>query len=408
MKKAVVLSGGGAKGAYEIGVWKALRKIGYKYDIVTGTSVGALNGAFMVMNDYKNAVSLWENISTKDIFDEQFSHEVDTIEDKKDILIHYAKKATQGGFSVQALEKNIERLLDTYKFFNSSINYGLVTFNLSTLKPMELEKKDLTKENLKDYLVASATCFPAFQIKEIDKEQFIDGGYYDNLPINFAVKLGAKEIVAVDLDAIGIHRKVKDKNVKITYIKPRNNIGSFLIFNKKYAKRSIQYGFNDAMKTFGKYTGNKYTFKKTIFTNNYKKYTKKFTEKLLEITEKKDTFLFEQLYNIFRGSQIEKNNYDEAIDSIEEIAHIFELDDVEIYSFSKFNSILKQKINAIKKIDKEKIDKMIEHEWKQIFDKKMMIKYIYDKIKNKEYDNFKKIALLFPKEFVAAIYLSIL
>ena len=50
--RAVVLSGGGSKGAYEMGVWKALRKLHISYDIVTGTSVGALNAAFMVQKDY--------------------------------------------------------------------------------------------------------------------------------------------------------------------------------------------------------------------------------------------------------------------------------------------------------------------------------------------------------------------
>lgn len=42
-KKAVVLSGGGAKGGYQIGVWKVLRQMGFTPDIVVGTSVGALN-----------------------------------------------------------------------------------------------------------------------------------------------------------------------------------------------------------------------------------------------------------------------------------------------------------------------------------------------------------------------------
>ena len=59
--KAIVLSGGGAKGAYQIGVWKALRKLHYQYDIVTGTSVGALNGAFFVQGNYKEALWMWEN-----------------------------------------------------------------------------------------------------------------------------------------------------------------------------------------------------------------------------------------------------------------------------------------------------------------------------------------------------------
>ena len=59
MKTAIVLSGGGGKGAYQIGFWKAIRQLGIKYDIVTGTSIGALNGAFMVQKDYHNAFNLW-------------------------------------------------------------------------------------------------------------------------------------------------------------------------------------------------------------------------------------------------------------------------------------------------------------------------------------------------------------
>lgn len=60
IKKAVVLSGGGAKGGYQIGVWKALREIGFKPDIVTGTSIGALNGALMAMGKYREALSTAE------------------------------------------------------------------------------------------------------------------------------------------------------------------------------------------------------------------------------------------------------------------------------------------------------------------------------------------------------------
>jgi len=47
----IVLEGGGAKGAYQIGAWKALREAGIKVKGVAGTSVGALNGAFICMDD---------------------------------------------------------------------------------------------------------------------------------------------------------------------------------------------------------------------------------------------------------------------------------------------------------------------------------------------------------------------
>ena len=67
-KKAIVLCGGGAKGAYQIGALKALNKVGYKYDIVTGTSVGALNGAFAVMGDIKKAENIWSKLDMEGIF----------------------------------------------------------------------------------------------------------------------------------------------------------------------------------------------------------------------------------------------------------------------------------------------------------------------------------------------------
>ena len=59
---AIALEGGGARGAYEIGVWKALDEAGIRFDAVAGTSVGALNGAMMAMGDLEKAIACWENI----------------------------------------------------------------------------------------------------------------------------------------------------------------------------------------------------------------------------------------------------------------------------------------------------------------------------------------------------------
>ena len=59
---AVALGGGGAKGGYEVGVWRSLNEEGLKYNAVSGTSVGALNGAMMAMRDLEKAEELWRNI----------------------------------------------------------------------------------------------------------------------------------------------------------------------------------------------------------------------------------------------------------------------------------------------------------------------------------------------------------
>lgn len=59
----LVLAGGGAKGIYQIGAWKALRELEVPLQRVVGTSVGAMNGALVVLDEFDGAVDLWKNMS---------------------------------------------------------------------------------------------------------------------------------------------------------------------------------------------------------------------------------------------------------------------------------------------------------------------------------------------------------
>ena len=67
MKKALVLGGGGSKGAYEIGVWKALDELDQHFDIVCGTSIGAMIGVLYVQQEYDKAYELWSNLTIDDV-----------------------------------------------------------------------------------------------------------------------------------------------------------------------------------------------------------------------------------------------------------------------------------------------------------------------------------------------------
>ena len=194
MKRAVVLSGGGSKGSYEIGVWKALRRLHIKYDIVTGTSIGALNGALMTQKTYLKALYIWHKLSLEYLFEQQPKSDT-----KKDILRLYGDNFLKnGGMDIKKIENIIRKGINMKRFYKSDIDYGLVTFNFSTKKPLVISKKDISEDKLIDYLMASATCYPAFQMKDIDGDKYIDGGFYDNLPINLAIKLGATEAIIVD------------------------------------------------------------------------------------------------------------------------------------------------------------------------------------------------------------------
>ena len=69
MTYGLVLEGGGGRGGFHIGVWQALRELNIEINGVTGTSVGALNGALFALGKYDEAVKLWSNIQTTDVLD---------------------------------------------------------------------------------------------------------------------------------------------------------------------------------------------------------------------------------------------------------------------------------------------------------------------------------------------------
>ena len=393
--RAIVLSGGGAKGSYEIGVWKALRKLNINYDIVTGTSVGALNGALMVQKDYLKALFLWYNLNYDDIF------EIKKDYTKEDINKLYKEGILKGGVDVTNLENTIKKYINPKKFFKSNIKYGLITVKFPSLKHVEMTKEKLNKQNLSHYLVASASCFPAFKLKKIDKEYYIDGGFYDNMPINLAVKMGATEVIAVDLDEIGIKRNLK-YDVGVTYISPKNKIDSFLTFEKNSSRRGIRLGYNDTMKHYKKLDGNMYTFKLNDLENNFIKYKEKYLENINNVT-KNDNIILENiiLKKILKNDKSFKKEINEII---EKLGYLYKIDDSNIYSIKKYNNMLLKKFNKtkldlnIESINKDKI--------KMLFNEEKMVKYLYELLVNKKNKKLKKLCIIYPNEFLMAIYIK--
>ena len=150
---------------------------------------------------------------------------------------------------------------------SSSIQLGIVTVKIPGYTPCALFSENIPEGKLVDYLLASAACFPAMKSYSIEGESYIDGGYYDNLPIELAQKQGATEIFAVDVDAIGIRRHYDKKKSKVHVLHPKEDLGFFMKFEPELAKRNIQYGYFDAMKYFNKLDGTRYTFEKGELTN---------------------------------------------------------------------------------------------------------------------------------------------
>ena len=260
-KTAVVLAGGGSRGAYQVGVWKALRELNIEYQLVTGTSVGALNGVLMVQGDYEKAVHIWENLSSQDVVGPLLEGKGEL--DDRQLTRLFAREAlAKGGADISSLEHFVHSMLDESKFWQSPVDFALVTVEYPSMKPLELEKKDIPRGMLGEYLLASAACFPAFQAKEIDGKKYIDGGYHDNMPVNLAIRMGADEIIAIDLESVGVSRKIHKDRQRVTLIRSLWPLGSFLKFESQLAKKNIQLGYLDTRKALGVSDGQLYAFVK--------------------------------------------------------------------------------------------------------------------------------------------------
>ena len=261
-KKALVLGGGGAKGSYEMGTWCAFNELGKEWDIVTGTSIGSLNGAMVAEGNFQKAEHIWKNIDFEKIFHEN-EEDVPRIESTLDIVRFCLSDAlTEGSFDTRELYDVIRENIDEEKIRNSKTRLGIMTVEVPSLKPWALMIDDIPKGLLPDFLLASSSCFPVFKPWKIGDKIFIDGGYYDNLPVNLAIDAGAEDIVAVDLEAVGFNKLTKKREYPILTIKPYWNLGSLLDFEQSGYERNKALGYNDTMKAYGLMEGMFFTFKK--------------------------------------------------------------------------------------------------------------------------------------------------
>ncbi|MCI9626636.1 MAG: patatin-like phospholipase family protein [Clostridia bacterium] len=264
MKNALVLGGGGSRGAYQIGVWQGLLEMEIPIDIVTGTSVGAINGCMVAQNKFDAALSLWKEIETNKVFDLNVD---DTLPQKKKImqtaqrfLVDYFRR---GGSDNQPLRRLLWQHIDESAVRRSSVEYGLVTVNLGQRRPVEYFKEQIPAGELIDYVLASSAVYPAVKPQKIEGEAHIDGGYYDNLPVQMALERGAECIIAVELEAPGVvHKEPLKQAEHLRHIRCYWDLGPMLVFDKHTAAHNIRLGYLDCMRSYGAFDGCAFAFMK--------------------------------------------------------------------------------------------------------------------------------------------------
>jgi len=259
----LALEGGGARGAFHMGVIKAFLEEGYEIGGVTGTSIGAINAAILVQGSFEEGYGIWENLTPSDIFDiddEEYLRLLNRHIDRKTALRLAAvigRIIRNRGVDTGKLKKFLQGIIDEEKIRRSPMDFGMVTISLTGLKPLELYKEDIPEGRMIDYLIASAS-FPGFRPAEIEKNYYIDGGLYDNCPVNLLARKGYREIYAIRTLGPGFRKESRDPDVKVVHIFPSEYLGRIFDFNRDLIRRNLKMGYYDGLRVIRKLKGSRY------------------------------------------------------------------------------------------------------------------------------------------------------
>ncbi len=245
----LVFEGGGAKGAYQIGVWKYINERNIRINGVAGTSVGAINSAAFAMGNIDMAIKIWRDLSFDKIVNGEVNREKLPTEFNEDLVKDIDKLEEyflykDDGLDITPMKEMLKESIDESIIRSNNIDLGLVTYNLSKRKLEEIFLEDIKEGSLYKYIIASSY-LPVFKAEKIDGEYYIDGGFFNNLPINLLVKKGYKKIISVRLRP-DKYDYSKYSNVDIIDISPKESLGGTLEFNNKKINENIELGYKDA------------------------------------------------------------------------------------------------------------------------------------------------------------------
>lgn len=266
--KGLVLEGGGTKGAYQVGAYKALRDLGIDFQGVSGTSIGALNGAYIIQNDIDIIEEIWYSCDyTKFMnIDEEFYQKYKNIDFTPKCInpvLELINKALKNeGIDITPLKKLITSTIREDIIRSSNKDFGLTTVWFDKkINPLPLYIEDIPEGRLSDYLIASAS-LPIFQFEKMDDKLYLDGMFLENIPVSLLQNKGYKDIVVIRLmnDFIGNRslNKYQDCNIKI--ITPSEHLGGSLNLDRDNIEKNVDLGYLDTMKVYNRYDGNRYYF----------------------------------------------------------------------------------------------------------------------------------------------------
>lgn len=270
---AIALEGGGAKGGYEIGVWQALNEAGIKYNAVSGTSVGALNGGLMAMRDLPRAIDAWNNMKLGKVIelDEEQEENLSRafngdigLDDVQQLIPEALEIIKNRGLDVAPLRAWVREVVDAKAIKESDVELYIATVSITDRKALEVKVNDLPEDQICDMLLASAY-HPTFKLEKLGGKFYTDGGFVDTLPLHALVTNGYKDIIAVRIPGIGHNRRFRmPDDVNVTYIATNADLGGVLNFDAEQSRRDMVIGYLDAKRVLYGLYGKHYYIERSM------------------------------------------------------------------------------------------------------------------------------------------------
>lgn len=255
-ERSLALAAGGACGAYHAGALLALAEHAITFDMVSGTSVGTLNGAYYIQSDgsatsMRQLCGLWREIAT-----------IGIVKVQAESFFSKFKTNLQSVLDPQPLRDVLDKHLNYDSICRSSKRLVITTIpSIDPLfdvlsgafqKPVYFFAEELTGEDLRNALFA-ATAIPfAFPSVSVKGNFFSDAGLGTPLPSTVLYKLGSKAIVSIFLSDTHIQNRLDYPNAVLFQVRPSENIFtellSMLDFSPKKINHLIDLGYSDTQR----------------------------------------------------------------------------------------------------------------------------------------------------------------
>ena len=260
-KTALALGGGGSRGSYEGGVCQALSELNKSFDLVTGTSIGAVCGAVYVQGKIDSLLQLMAGFTQSSVSDNlfMFKNQYDVQNAVNQPVNAYLGQILADGPSIDPLRQNLGKIFDFNAFQKSPVDCACISYNMSQSQDAVFEKKNMTAENSMDQILASTAYFPAFNMQLLSGDYYLDGSFASIQPWNLAARMGADQITAVVLKN---YSELPDdlQQEGCTFIYPILNLAYYLDFEGALLERQGKQGYLEAMKYLEQAPGYLYTF----------------------------------------------------------------------------------------------------------------------------------------------------